>query len=176
MKTILPSAPISRARWSLAFEANHDDFLIFTDALHLRNAGSFDQIGEARKAVVAWSKSGDCFARCAPTRPRLRGRLRRPTPSQPWRAYRAPRDPEVFSPARVWPPRLWRGGGFRFLLFAGRVEHVEINELVASGDEGAGRLAFPKTIDRTPCSRMRAARRAKSLSLETMQKPEKRPV
>ena len=43
--------------------------------------------------------------------------------------------------------RLWRGGGFRFLLFAGRIEHVEINELVASGDEGAGRLAFPKTID-----------------------------
>src|SRR3984957_16528002 len=42
---------------------------------------------------------------------------------------------------------LWRGGGSRFLPFAGHVEHVEINELVASGDERAGCLAFPKTID-----------------------------
>ncbi len=43
--------------------------------------------------------------------------------------------------------RLWRSGGFRFLPFAGRIEHVEINKLVAGGDEGAGRLAFPKTVD-----------------------------
>src|ERR1700722_13892166 len=43
--------------------------------------------------------------------------------------------------------RLWRGAGSRFLPFAGHVEHVEINELVASGDERAGCLAFPKTID-----------------------------
>src|ERR1700722_7619647 len=42
---------------------------------------------------------------------------------------------------------LWRGGCFRVLPFAGHVEHVEINELVASGDGRAWRLAFPKTID-----------------------------
>ena len=43
--------------------------------------------------------------------------------------------------------RLWRGRGSRFLSFAGYIEHVEINELVASGDERARCLALPKTID-----------------------------
>ena len=40
-----------------------------------------------------------------------------------------------------------RGDGFRFLLFPGCVEHVEINELVASRNERAGRLTFPEAID-----------------------------
>ncbi len=43
---------------------------------------------------------------------------------------------------------LGRDNGFRFLLFpGGRVEHIEINELVASSNEGAWCLSFPEAID-----------------------------
>ena len=42
--------------------------------------------------------------------------------------------------------------------------------------KGLGVLRSPKPYTVRPCSRMREARRVKSLSLETMQKPSKRPV
>lgn len=42
--------------------------------------------------------------------------------------------------------------------------------------KGLGVLRSPKPYTVKPCSRIREARRVKSLSLETMQKPSKRPV
>src|ERR1700722_2540703 len=133
---------------SLALEANHDAFRIFTDALDPDNAGCLDQIGKARKAVVARVEVRSLFRQMRANtgemaatgfvgggRHRLGEHIER-------RAIQG-----CFRRRGFGRRRLWCGGGFRVLPFADHVEHVEIDEFVASGDERARRLAFPKTVD-----------------------------
>lgn len=80
-----------------------------------------------------------------------------------------------------------RGGGLsNELLFCNRgsqrrlgcraIEHIDIYELVAGRYERSRRLAFTEPVNGYARSRIRDASLAKSLSLETIQKPEKRPV
>src|SRR3984957_7993495 len=133
---------------SLALEANHDAFRIFTDALDPDNAGCLDQIGKASKAVVARVEVRRLFRQMRANTGEIgapvfvgRGRHRLGEHIERRAIQRC------FRQRGFCPRRLWRSDGPRFLLFAGRIEHVEINELIASGDERAGRLAFPKTID-----------------------------
>ncbi len=131
---------------SLALEANHDDFRIFTDALDLGNAGSLDQIGEAWKTVVAWVEVRRLFRQMRADATEIGaaifvGRGRHSLGEHIERRA----IQRCFRRRGFGRRRLCRDGGFRFPSFAGDIEHVEINELVAGGDEGAGRLAFPKT-------------------------------
>src|ERR1700722_1046314 len=148
MKTIATWGLFRGSSGSLALETNHDAFRIFTDALDPDNAGCLDQIGKARKAVVARVEVRRLFRQMrantgeigAPVfvgggRHRLGEHIER-------RAIQG-----CFRRRGFGRRRLWCGGGFRVLPFTNHIEHVEINKLVASGDERAGRLAFPKTID-----------------------------
>ena len=61
MTAIVPSGLFRGAGGCLALEANRDDFLIVSGSLDHGDAGRFDQIGEARKAIVARIEVGRLF-------------------------------------------------------------------------------------------------------------------
>jgi hypothetical protein len=178
IRSAMPGCLFRGSRARVGLEANHNEFWVFANALDLDDPGRLNQIGKARKAVVARVEVGGLFRQMGANAAEIgaavfvgRGRdslgehIER-------RAIQT-----CFRRRGFCGRRLRRGGGFRFLSFAGRIEHVEIYKLVAGGNEETGRLAFPKPIDRDALFTDSGSEASKvTVALETMQKPEKRPV
>src|SRR5260221_6930889 len=130
-------------RFGGLLEANHDSLLRIADALDFDDAGRLDQFAQAGEAIVPGIELRrllrDVRADPGEIGPPFFVRYRRDGGTQGGEELR------IAGHAGWLRPRLLasrRSGSFG----TGR-EHVEIDELVAGGDEGGGGLAPRKTLE-----------------------------
>src|SRR5690348_3151461 len=126
-------------------EPHHGALLLVPASLHVGDAGRLDQLAQARKAVVARIELrqllGDVRADGAEIGPALLVGDRRDG--------RAQRREQLRVLGGLFRVRLPAGLGRRRRVgFAVLLQHVEIDELVARGDERARRLALAEAVDR----------------------------